>query len=400
MVVDAEVPVAIPARAWVMLGVGVTSQAASTVAVTAPAFLIPLLHTQRGMPLAEAGLFSVAPGIGVMLTLIAWGYVVDRYGEKWVLAGGLCAAAGLLGIAATMQTYLLIAVFCGLAGAASAGTNGASGRVVVGWFPRHRRGLAMGIRQMAQPLGVMISALAVPSLAERGGIPAALLGPAGFALVVGIAAAILVMDPPRAAVTAQSMTINPYRLSWFLPRIHLASLLLVVPQFTLSTFGLVWLVTQMHFGTLAAGAVIAAAQLVGAFGRIGVGVLSDRVGSRVRPLRWVAVSALVVMVALAVAGAPHCGAPAAIVLIVATAVSVADNGLSFTAVAEMAGPAWSGRALGIQNTGQTLASSLVGPVVGLLITSVGYPLTFALVALCPATAIPLVPDRAAETDHL
>jgi len=78
---------------------------------------------------------------------------------------------------------------------------------------------------------------------------------------------------------------------------------------------------------------------------------------------------------------------------------VADNGLSFTAVAEHAGPAWAGRALGIQNTGQSLASTLVGPLVGLLIGGVGYPLAFALVAVCPAIAIPLVPDRRAESDR-
>jgi sugar phosphate permease len=41
-----------------------------------------------------------------------------------------------------------------LGGAAAASTNAASGRVVAGWFTRSRRGLAMGIRQMAQPLGV------------------------------------------------------------------------------------------------------------------------------------------------------------------------------------------------------------------------------------------------------
>jgi sugar phosphate permease len=37
---------------------------------------------------------------------------------------------------------------------AAASSNSASGRLVVGWFPPERRGLAMGIRQTAQPLGV------------------------------------------------------------------------------------------------------------------------------------------------------------------------------------------------------------------------------------------------------
>jgi len=398
---DIDAPVRVPARAWIMLALGVLWLAASTIVVSSPAFLIPLLHTRLGMPLAEAGLFSAAPGIGVLATLVAWGYLVDRYGERWIMAGGLASAAVLLGAAASVHAYWAIAVLCGLAGAASAGTNSASGRVVVGWFPKHRRGLAMGIRQMAQPLGVMVTAVTVPTLAERHGIPVALAVPAVFTIVVAVLCALLVVSPARAEPDAGAPASgNPYRASRFLPRIHLVSLLLVVPQFTLSIFGLVWLVTQMGFSTLAAGALVAAAQLVGAFGRIGVGVLSDRVGSRVRPLRWVAISSVVVMAALAITGAPHWHTAAAVVLVFATTVSVADNGLAFTAVAEMAGPACMGRALGIQNTGQSIASTLVGPVVGLLITAVGYPVAFAIVALCPAVAVPIVPDRGSETDRL
>jgi MFS family permease len=79
-------------------------------------------------------------------------------------------------------------------------------------------------------------------------------------------------------------------------------------------------------------------------------------------------------------------------LIVATTISVADNGLAFTAVAEIAGPRWSGRALGIQNTGQFVAASAVGPVAGLLIGAVGYPLTFIAAAVCALIAVPLVPS--------
>ena len=44
-------------------------------------------------------------------------------------------------------------------------------------------------------------------------------------------------------------------------------------------------------------------------------------------------------------------------LVLATVVSVADNGLAFTSVAEIGGPFWGGRAMGAQNTAQFLAAS-------------------------------------------
>ncbi len=173
----------------------------------------------------------------------------------------------------------------------------------------------------------------------------------------------------------------------------------MVPQFTLSIFGLVWLVTELHWSTLAAGVLVGLGQFVGALGRVAVGVLSDRVGSRLRPLRWVALSAVLVMLALGACG--FAASPAgAIVLLIAMTVTVADNGLSFTSVAEMAGPSWSGRALGAQNTGQFLAASVVAPAVGALIGAVGYPIAFLVVAAFPAIAVPIVPSPARERDTL
>ena len=79
------------------------------------------------------------------------------------------------------------------------------------------------------------------------------------------------------------------------------------------------------------------------------------------------------------------------VLIVASVVTVSDNGLAFTAIAEAAGPFWSGRALGAQNTSQLLATGLTPPLFGALIGGAGYPLAFAVCALFPVLAIPLVP---------
>jgi MFS family permease len=82
---------------------------------------------------------------------------------------------------------------------------------------------------------------------------------------------------------------------------------------------------------------------------------------------------------------------AVLLLVVASAVTVADNGLAFTAVAERAGPFWSGRALGLQNTAQYLTAAVAAPVAGVVIEQVGYAATFALAGLFPILAIPLVP---------
>lgn len=387
-------------RPWLMLGLGVAAQTATTVFVTVPAFLIPLLHSEYGYSLAAAGLLAAAPNVGLVLTLIAWGAITDRFGERAVISIGVALTAAAGAFAMLSSDVVWLGAFFLIGGMASASVNAASGRVVIGWFPKERRGLVMGIRQMCQPLGVTIASLTVPPLAAGVSITAAIAVPVLLLGVLAVACAIGVVDPPRTprAELAEPPA-NPYRAHNALWRIHLVSALLVVPQFTLSTFGLVWLVADQGWDPLPAGVLIGAAQFAGAFGRLGVGVLSDRVGSNLRPLRWVALAGVVVLLCLAGASAAHAGMfLAAALFVIATTVSVADNGLAFTSVAVIAGPYWSGRALGAQNTGQFAAAAVVGPAVGALTGVVGYPLAFVAVALVPAIALPLVPSARQEAE--
>ncbi len=384
---------ALPARRrWAMLAVSTAAQGASAFFASGVAFLIPALHDDRHLSLAQAGVLVAMPSLGFVLTLIAWGALVDRVGERRVLVSGLGLTALAAGAAAASGPYVLIGAFLLMGGMAAASTNAASGRVVVGWFPPDKRGLAMGIRQMAQPLGVGLAALTIPPVAADDGIGAALVLPAAVAAVMAIACAVVIKDPPRPARAQASpeQLANPYRGSSLLWRIHGVSVLLVVPQFVVWTYGLVWLISDRGWSAPAAGLLITVAQIFGAFGRMAAGAWSDRVGSRMRPLRWVAVAAVAVMLALSFTD--WLGSSVSVFfLVTATVVSVADNGLAFTSVAEIGGPFWGGRAMGAQNTAQYLAAAAVPPVIGALIGAVGYPLAFALTALTPAFAIPLVP---------
>ena len=375
-------------RRWAMLVASTLAQAASAVMVHGPAFLIPTLH-RDGMSLPEAGLVAAAPSVGIMLTLVAWGWVTDRRGERFVLLTGLAgtALAGLVSVLVDGLAPLVVALLLG--GAAAASTNAASGRVVVGWFPPERRGLAMGFRQMSQPIGVGIAAVSIAVVADAHGVATALWVPTITAALVLVLVAAVVLDPPRPDRSPEPAD-NPYRGAPYLARIHGVSVLLVVPQFVVWTFALVWLVQDRGWSPAAAGVVVGAAQIAGALGRMGAGYLSDVVGSRMRPLRWVAVAAAATMALLGLAVGLDLPV-AVLLLVVATMVTVADNGLAFTAIAERAGPFWSGRALGLQNTAQYLAASAVPPIAGLAVTHAGYAAAFALAAVFPVVAAPLVP---------
>jgi sugar phosphate permease len=169
--------------------------------------------------------------------------------------------------------------------------------------------------------------------------------------------------------------------------------MLVVPQFAVSAFTLVYLVGERGWDPATAGRMIFAFQVAGALGRVVTGVWSDRVRSRLRPMRQLAVASACLMLLIAV-GAATGSVVVVPAFAVAAVVTVADNGLAYTSVAELAGREWSGRALGAQNTVQNLAAVATAPLLAAAIGDTRYALGFALVMLCPLLAVPLTPVRA------
>lgn len=403
----------VTARHWLVLAVATFVAASGSAFVIGVGFLLPHLTSVMGLSLSQGGILVAMPLVGMAAALIAWGWLVDRAGEKVVLVAGSVGAAVTLAAALFVDSFAFLAALLLITGAFTASGNSASGRLVVSWFPAHRRGLAMGVRQMSQPAGSAVAAMTMPLLAQSYGLGAAFALPLAMAAVSAVAALVVVTDPPPpeatrdagaeavsgAATAADGEAVSgaatdgsPYRGSGYLYRVHGVSVLLVVPQGMLQAFLLTWLVLGHGWSAMSAGVVVTVSQVLGAVARIVAGAVSDRVGSRTTPIRGVAISVTAGLAALAAAEA--LGAPGVIAVtlgVIATVLSVSDNGLAFTAVAEFAGPRWSGRALGVQNTTQFVAISASTPLVAAVIDAVGYWPVFAGAAVIAALAIPLVP---------
>jgi sugar phosphate permease len=407
---------------WLILLVGMLAMIAGSTTQFGIAYLIPAFRDE-GLSLEQAGLLVACPTAGVMFTLIAWGAAADRWGERVVLSTGLGLAGLFLLAARWADDTASLAVLLALSGAAGASVL-ASGRLILGWFARHERALAMGIRQSAQPMGLALAAATLPALAA-GGTAVPLLFLAALFLAAATAAFLLVRDPapvpsasaPKAPGAGPSASVSraagvgpsaaapaapgsgdaagsPYRTP-VLWRVHAASALLVIPQFTITTFALVFLTDARGWSALAAGHLLAGAQVCGALSRLAAGYWSDRTGSRLRPMRIIAAVTGAGMLILA--GATAAGSSLAVpVLLFLGVVAVSSNGLSFTAVAEYAGAAWAGRALGIQTTGQNVLTAATPPVVAMAIGAVSFAPSFAVVAAFPLIAALLVPVAAEQ----
>jgi sugar phosphate permease len=349
--------------------------------------LAPALRDAHSLNLLEIGVLLDALWIGTLLTLLPWGVLADRVGERLVLATGLgvCAAALVgAGYAAGFGSLLLL---IGLAGAAGASVNAASGRAVMQWFPASERGFALGVRQTAIPVGGLISALVLPALALRSAfVFLAVLCVAGA--VFGLVA---IHEPEGAAADdvleprGLGATLRDRRL-WLLCG---GSSLYLVAQLAVVSFLVLFLHDERGLSDAEAAGVLAAVQVVAAALRIGGGRWSDRIGSRMRPLRLVGIGSAVTL-ALATAAL---SAPLAVLLpafVLAGGLSMAWNGLSFTAAAEIAGRSRSGAALGMQQSALAAAGAVVPPAFAAVVAATSWRVGFGIAALFPLAGVQLL----------
>jgi len=342
----------------------------------------PQLRATYELSLAQTGALLGASTVGIIATMLAWGALADRIGERAVITAGLGGAAGALALASQAGDAMTLGIGLVAAGALGSSVNAASGRAVVGWFQPSQRGLALGLRHMATPLGGATGAALLPVAADGGGVEAVMLALAAACLAGALAAAAGLRRADGEVPAAERLAVvGPLRdrAIW---RVSIGTAAVVLAQISILSVLALYLHEERGWSTGSAALALAGVQAGGAVARVVAGAWSDRVASRLVPLRALAASAAVSL-ALAAALLPAPDWLAAPVLIVAGILAMAGNGVSFAAVAEMAGPARVGTALGLQNTVLGVSVAIAPPLFGAAVGLLSWPVAFALAAACP-----------------
>jgi MFS family permease len=341
---------------WTILAIASGAEASFAAVSWGLPVLAPALRAHFDLTLSQVGIALGCINFGLLATLFAWGVVADKIGERPVIVLGLAGVAAAMGAAALAGSFGPFAGALIVAGMAGGSVTAAGGRAVLFAFPL-RRGLVLGIRQTAAPLGAILGAVTLPVLDAAFGLRTTLLALALFCLPAAAAALMLpVSSRTQVALRASCHPVRNRRL-W---QLSAGSSLLVVSQLAVLSFVVIFLRDARGFSTGQAAAVLAGIQGAGAAARLASGYLSDRLGGPMLPLRWLS---LAIAAALGlVASATH--APAGLlvpVLVLAGALALGWNGLSFTAVGELAALGDSGAALGLQQTALN-ASGAIAPV--------------------------------------
>ena len=378
---------------WVILGAGTFAQSSFAAVSVGLPVLAPVLRSHYHLSLGRVGIVLGAVSLGMLGTLLPWGLLADRIGERAVMSWGLGGAGLALASVSLTRSYGALLGLLVLTGALGASVNAASGRAVIGWFGAEERGLALGIRQTSVPIGGAVAAAVLPWLAS-GGNPEPAFIALGVGCLAGAAvAATLVREAParEGPVLSDVGRLFHDLRNWLLAG---GSGLFVIAQIALTSYPVLFLHQHRGLSTHSAALVLAAMNVLGIGARIGTGRWSDRLGARIVPLR--VLGTLITLGTAAVAllvDAPLAALVPA--LIVAGVISLSWNGLAFTAAAETAGIARSGAALGFQQTVLGVLYTAGAPAFAALVAATSWRVAFEVAAVFPLVGV-LVLLRVAE----
>ena len=358
---------------------------ASQAAYSLISFGLPAIALEvRGrLDLGVAGFGAVfaAVSLGSAIALIPAGMLVDRLGARWVLVvGGIIDGLGILA-ASVMTSPVAFAAALLVAGIGGAAVPVAGMSSLMRAFAPEQRGVVMGWRQMAVPLGGTIGAVALPLLADAGGVRLALVVCAIATATTSIAFGLLTGHAPAGGgVAARGGLRDLVRVPGIRPALSVAMLYII---------GLSAVLTYYIPAAQAAGLTRSQAAIgftlvnvVAGISRPLWGRLADRDGGtrRTRTLRDTgivgAIAAAFILPALTAGFAPG--------LVVTTVLAFGVfgfNGILYVTVGELAGPARSGVAIGLASTIVFGAGALVTPVVGLAVEQLGYAALWAIAGI-------------------
>ncbi len=357
---------------WITLLLATSVQIGVSILQQAPAALGPVLSRALDLSHAQIGLLSSAIWAGMLVTMLPMGIMIDRRGEKMIILVGVAMMIAMVGAATQVTTFLWLFLLLLVAsfGASSSAPGGA--KAIAAWFPKSQRGSAMGIRQTGVAVGGLVAALALPPVAMRYGWAVALQLAVIVTIVTLVCFAFLYKElPPDQKEQRKETKPAGVKLGSILKsRSFLAAtayaFVFMGVQGSSASFLALHLHEELRLSIVAAGAFLAVFQVGGMAGRLGWGVISDRVGRRAPIMILVGAISAASCVAIALAGKGLGMTTVAVLALLIGCSAMGWNGLYLTALAESMPLRNAGTTIGASLTVSFLGMFLVPPLFGLI----------------------------------
>jgi predicted MFS family arabinose efflux permease len=347
--------------------------------------LLPLVRHEFGLTTAEIGLVASVQFAVAGVCAFPAARAMDRFEPAAVLAVSQLLVVVAMSAAAVAPSIGVFLAGPALLGISSALLNPVSNVLSVNIVAVRRRGLAMSVKQTGVTIGGMVAGLALPGLAALYGWRWALALPAALAMAVALWGFRTRTGAParRLVLAGVDRPVGRVRLGFF-------GFAMAGVQLALFSYLAIYLVDVRDVSPQVAGVALALTLGAGGVGRIGWGALSDRLATRTRVLRGVAVGS-----ALSLAAVPLVSdATLWPLLALVGGCCVGWNGVFHALVAESAGPVGVAQATGFVFAFLYAGSIVFPPVLGLAVEALSWTAFWGVAAVGVACAAVLVGWRA------
>ncbi|WP_348609835.1 MFS transporter [Halobaculum rarum] len=380
-------------REWRGVGLVGGWQVSASVCFYAVFATTAFLRADFGLTRFRTGLAVTAVIAGYTLSLFAAGAVVDAYGERLPMVGGLLAMGVGCVAVAVAPSYPLVLASLVLLGVAYATAMPATNRAVLVVAPEGRRNLAMNVKQVGVTVGSGLSAGLITVAGAGGDWETGFLVAAAVAVVVALAFARDYED--RAGSGTLSMPDVRGLLSGRGYRgLLVAGFFLGAAVFTTTGYVVLHMTDAVLASATVAGGTLAAVQVTGSLGRLGGGAVADRlatpaVAANARVLFVQAVVSVVGFVAVTLVGGPLVAAAAFALL---GFFVLGFPGMYYGCLTALVDDDEVGAATAGGQTAINLGGLVAPPAFGYLADTGGYALGWYTLAGCAAlAAVALVP---------
>ncbi|MCC7427011.1 MAG: MFS transporter [Alphaproteobacteria bacterium] len=359
----------------------------------------PALTEAAGVAPEKVGHLAAATALGTMYFLMVGGALLPRLGPVRLLQYGSLFGAAALALSITGNWWAMMASAF-LVGVGYGPSPPAGSDILHRFAPQGHQGLVFSIKQSAVPLGGAIAGAVIAPIAAYSGWRLSLWVGVAIALVP-----VLVVQPLRAKIDTLRDPRHPVRLLAFLSvaklwepfhGIRLAPALIpltyagfcfAIVQGCLFAFLTTFLTAEVGVPLAVAGGAFAVMQGVGIASRIGMGWVSDRIGSAVVTLRLLGLASATMTILTAQITAAWAW-PVAVTVIGITGFAAASwNGVKLAEVARVAPKGRIGDATAA-STFFTFIGYAVGPTGFVMLVRLlgSYGAAFTAIAVLPLSA--------------
>jgi sugar phosphate permease len=340
--------------------------------------LAPFYQQDLQLSRAQIGLFFTAFYLGMASLSFAAGWLADRLGVHATALNGHLFLGIFTMTAALAPSFGWAFISFFLAGLGYSFLNPASTKGVMAWFYRDERATAMGIKQTGVPAGGVVAAVLGPSLVWLAGWRGALASLGAINILFGFLFWALWREPggemgypapPDPSAQKAKVVLKVFDLL----AISFGTAVLLVGQMSLLTYIPLYLKETMGLSAYWASQALAFPQIGAMVGRIGWGVVSDRLFQGQRKIVLVIIGALSVGVTLVLGLIPPATSPFILMSLIflAGVCMVGYQGVSYALIGELAGKAQTGRALGLVLTFNSIGAIFGTPLFGYLVDATG-----------------------------